>query len=192
VSPLNNLPIGINAITGNDEVPKTFYSSAAASARVAFEKYEVVAKGNPNLYEGKQPISTVIYTGDSYDYPTYDEVNNQYEFGGISPYDSNFAVMYYNYYDFVNAKNGISHVSVPNSIYSLRGVESSTADKTLHSNTDHMIDSENSNEKIGLTNMMKVTVSFWLEEWDADYYSILHRNPITLSLSFGIVNEDIF
>ena len=192
VSPLNNLPVGINAITGNDEVPKTIYSSAAASARVAFEKYEVVAKGNPNLYEGKEPISTVIYTGDSYDYPTYDEVNNQYEFGGILPNDSNFAVMYYNYYDFVNAKNGISHVSVPNSIYSIRGVESSTADKTLHSNTNHLIDSENSNEKIGLTNMMKVTVSFWLEGWDADCYSILDRNPITLSLSFGIVNEDIF
>lgn len=191
VSPLNNLPTGIRALSGGDVV-STVYSSAASSARVAFEKYEVVSRGNPSAYEGKEPVSTIIYSGDSYDYPTYNETNNSYEFGGILPDNSNFAVMYYNYYDFVNALNGVSHVSVPSSIYSIRGVESATADRTLHSTTNHLIDSQNSNEQIGLTAMMKVTVSFWIEGWDADCYSILDRNPINLSISLGIANEEVF
>jgi len=191
VSPLTDLPNGIRAINGGEEFLEV-NSNVASAARVAFEKYEVVERGVPSLYVGKEPISTIIYSGDSYNYPTYNEIDNIHEFGGILPDAYNFAALYYNYYDFVNAKNGVNHVSVPAELYNIRGVESETADRTLHSTTNHLIDSQNNEEKIGLSTMMKVSISFWIEGWDADCYSVLDRNPITLSVSLSLANEEIF
>ena len=40
--------------------------------------------------------------------------------------------------------------------------------------------------------MMKVSISFWIEGWDADCYSVLDRNPITLSVSLSLANEETF
>ena len=191
VSPLTDLPNGIRAINGGEEFLEV-NSNVASAARVAFEKYEVVERGVPSLYEGKEPISTIIYSGDSYNYPTYNEISNLHEFGGILPDAYNFAALYYNYYDFVNAKNGVNRVSIPSELYSIRGVESETADRTLHSTTNHLIDSQNNDEKIGLSTMMKVSISFWIEGWDADCYSVLDRNPITLSVSLSLANEETF
>ena len=191
VNPLVDLPENINKVSGGDTIT-TGYSNVSSAARVAFEKYEVVQRGMPSMYEGKEPISTIIYSGDSFNYPTKNTNNGCYEFGGILPDSQNLAVLYYNQYDYKHSNNGVKHVSVPSDIYNVRGVESVTADKTLHSNTNHLIDSQNVDEKIGLTSMMKVTVSFWIEGWDADCFSILDRNPITLSISLGLVNEEVF
>ena len=90
VSPLIDLPNGIRAINGGEEFLEV-NSNVASAARVAFEKYEVVERGEPSLYEGKEPISTIIYSGDSFNYPTYNEIDNIYEFGGILPDAYNFA-----------------------------------------------------------------------------------------------------
>ena len=191
INPLINLPDGVNGISGGDEFT-TVYVNPASATRVAFEKYEVTTRGNFSYYEGKEPISTIIYSGDSYNYPTYNEITNVHEFGGILPDDYNFAVKYYNNYDFVFARNGVNSVSVPSSIYNIRGPESNTCDLPLHSTNNHLIDPNNENEQIGLSKMMKVSVSFWIEGWDADCFSVLDRNPITLSVSLQTANEENF
>ena len=190
-TPLVNLPNAITPLSGGDTVKNVTVDSKSA-CRVAFEKYEVVEKYNPSAYNNKSPISTIIYTGDSYNYPTYDSSNNIYEFGAILKDEVNLAVQNYNLYDFKYQRNGILSVSVPSQIYNSRGVESQTADKVLSSSTNQLIDSNNIKEKIDLRSMMKISISFWIEGWDADCFNVLNRNPITLSISLGIANDEVF
>lgn len=191
-NPLNSLPANITPITGGDSI-SSVYVNSGSSCRVAFEKYQVVEKNHPEQYSStSEPISAVIYSGDSYDYPTYNSSTNTHEFGGILPDDTNFAVQFYNILDFMHANNGVSSVSVPSSIYSIRGVESETRDKTLHSTTNHLIDSENTDEQIDLNSMMKMTVYFWFEGWDSDCFAVIDRSSVSLSISIGVANEEEF
>jgi hypothetical protein len=45
------------------------------------------------------------------------------------------------------------------------------------------IDSTNENEKINSNKMMKITVSFWIEGWDADYfYGITSSNELARTM----------
>ena len=186
---LVGLPQGIQAIQGNETITTCSVNSQSA-CRVAFEKYDVVDKGNPSAYSNKQPISTIIYTGDSYDYPTYNSNTNVYEFGGILPDNYNLATMYFNQYEYRLSKNGVKHLSLPNDIYQTRGVNSSTKDVILTSDTNHLIDSSNSNELIPIGKMIKMTVSFWIEGWDADCFNVLNSSPIALEIILGAKNTD--
>ena len=190
-NPLENLPSNIRKINGGETFRVVTVNSKSA-CRVAFEKYAVTTIGDLEFYENSSPNSTIIYSGDSYNYPTYNESNSTYEFGGILPDNENFAVKYYNTYDYGYAKNGVHSVSVPNDIYNARGVTSATADRVLTSSTNHLIDSENINEQISLNKMMKVSISFWIEGWDADCFNVLNRNPIALNISLSITNEERF
>ena len=59
---------------------------------IAFEKYKVVDRGHASEYtDSDEPLSAIIYSGDKYNYPTYNTLTNTYEFGGILPDDYNLS-----------------------------------------------------------------------------------------------------
>ena len=192
VNPLWGLPSNLNKIDGGTVI-SSVYASPASACRVAFEKYKVVNKNNPNEYtQTDEPISTIIFSTDKYNYPTYNVETEVYEFGGILPNESNFAILNYNQADYKYATNGIRNISMDNDIYSVRGVTGSNPDLLLSDTTNHLIDSTNENEKINFNKMMKITVSFWIEGWDADCINTLNQNPITLNLTLNTAPREDF
>ena len=191
-NPLTDLPTGITKISGGETLT-TITHNPSKACRVAFEKYEVVEKGKPELYgDSSEPISTVIYSTDKYNYPTYNTDLASYEFGGILPNESNFAILNYNQADYKYANNGIKKVTMDENIYGIRGVTGTNPDVILSSNTNHLIDSANPNEQINLSQMMKVSIYFWIEGWDSDCINTLNQNLLTLGVVLNTANEDIF
>lgn len=194
VNPLSNevLPTGIEPVLANTKITNAKVNSKSV-CRVAFEKYSVVPKGHPEYYtDSSTPKSTIIYSGDDYNYPTYNSNTGVYEFGGILEDDANLAVGYYNSTEWKYSLLGIKAVTVPDEILNTRGVQSETADKVFSSETNQLIDSSNVNEQIGVNDMMKVTVSFWIEGWDSDCFNAIGNSPVTLAISMSITNEDEF
>ena len=193
--PTNISPIGASTYISNATV------DSKSVCRVAFEKYEVVAKGHPEQYtNASEPLSTIIYTGDSYEYPTKNTDSNVYEFGGILSDDLNLAVGYYNSTEWWYSRAGIKTISVLDTtadiyggdVYNIRGVGQSNPDILFSSKTNHLLDSQNNFEKVGIDDMMKITVSFWIEGWDADCFNAIGNSPVTLAISMSITNEDEF
>ena len=184
------LPAGHSTVKANQTIQYAQVDSKYAS-RLAFEKYEVVEKGKPDSYSNKSPISTVIYTGDDYEYPVcIDSSSHLYNFGAILPNEQNFAIINYNSseWQFINRKYWV--MGLPSDIYNIRGVESSTKDLLLTTNTNHLIDSSNQNEKIGIENMMKLTVYFWFEGWDADCWNAINLSPVNIDINLKMKNEE--
>lgn len=205
-NPLTNLPTGIRTVNGGEVLTGAQVDSKSV-ARVGFEKYAVVDKNHPEQYtESSTPVSSIIYSGDTYDYPTYNTLTNVYEFGGILNDDINLAVGYYNstewWYDNggvksitcsgdLNAGQSLSSKVIDGSeIYNIRGVGKTTADKPFNSKNNHLIDSANPLEQIGTQQMMKMTVYFWLEGWDADCFNVVGGSPMTLNVSMSIKQPD--
>ena len=202
INPLNSesLPNNIIPIVGGDVITHAKVDSKS-TYRVAFEKYDVVDKYQPQKYTSlSTPKSAIIYTGDSYNYPTYNSEKDVYEFGGILEDDINMAIGNYNSYESKYADSHSKTVSVSNinadiyggDVFAVRGVTGTNPDVIFTSTTNHLIDSTNLNEQIGVNQMMKIKVSFWIEGWDADCYNVTGGAPVTLSITFGIKNEEVF
>ena len=189
VNPLSStvLPENIMALTNTTLLNSARVDSKYAS-RVAFEKYEVVKKGKPELYSNTaQPKSSIIYSGDDYDFPVYFNDTSTYNFGGILDDTSNFSIIYLNATDYYYNK-----INMSQAIYNIRGVNSVTKDKLFNSKTNHLINSENTNEKIGVDEMMKITVYFWFEGWDADCFKVINGQSVTMNITFSLKNEEEF
>jgi len=187
-----SLPENITPVVAGTRIDKPKVNSASGS-RIAFEKYKVVDRGHASEYtDSDEPLSAIIYSGDKYNYPTYNTLTNTYEFGGILPDEYNLSTAYFNSSEWKWALHGLNHLELPDDLNSIRGVESETADKILSSQTNQIIDSSNPNEQIGVTQMMKITVSFWIEGWDADCFTVLNNSPIRININLSTVNEDVF
>ena len=201
ISPLfeNSYPNFITPISGSTKISNASVDSKSV-CRVAFEKFPVVDKYHPENYFDILPQRTIIYTGDSYDYPTYNCNEDIYEFGGILPDELNLSIGYYNSTEWWYAHSGIKTISISDphadvygaDVYSTRGVGKKTSDIILSSSTNHLIDSSKSEEQISINQMMKMTVSFWIEGWDADCFNAIGNSPVTLAISMSITNEDEF
>ena len=183
---------GIVPYVGGDvvRIAKTDSSSAA---RVAFEKYPVVPKGHPELYDSIEPVSAKIYQKES-NYPFYNETTGVQSFGGILPDEYNLATMYYNSteWKYYSSHGTIKSVSISDEMYSARGDQSVTGDLVLSSVTNHLIDSTNVDEQIGVDQMMKVTCYFWFEGWDADCIPSINYSPVKINISLNMSNEEVF
>ena len=177
-------------VVGSEKIVNPYVDSKSA-ARVGFEKYEVVDKNHPEQYSNlSSPKSAIIFTGDAYNYPTYNESQNLYEFGAILPDEINFATEYWNSSEYRYAHNAYRVLQVPSSLYEIRGVGSKYEDKVLNKFNNHLIDSTNPDEQIGVNQMMKVTCYFWFEGWDADCFSAINAAPVTIKMMFNMSNED--
>ena len=54
---------------------------------------------------------------------------------------------------------------------------------------EHLIDSTNPDEQIGVNQMMKITCYFWFEGWDSDCFPVLNASPVFINLGFSMVND---
>ena len=184
------LPEGVEPLNGGYR----FYSAtldSSTTTRVAFEKYKVVDKYAVGQYTTiDQPISTNIYQK-GYDFPVYDTINNIYDFGGILPDEINFSTAYYNSCESKYMSHNYKMISISPEIYNARGVESNTKDIIISSKTNQLIDSTNSNEQISVEKMMKMTIYFWFEGWDADCFKAVGGSPVTLNIELSISNEEL-
>ena len=102
----------------------------------------------------------------------------------------NLAVGYFNSTEQYYAGWQYWNQKVPTEIYETRGVESTTKDIKISRTNNHIIDSENSNEKISVSKMMKITCYFWFEGWDADCFNAINLSPVEINIVFSTKNYD--
>ena len=160
--------------------------NSADASRIAFEKFQVVDKGHPEQYtDSSEPISTVIYqTG--YEYPVYNATDDVYSFGAILPDESNLATGYYNSTEYIYTSRHYWNLKMNPDVYSTRGVDSPTKDLIFNSNNSQLINSTKSSEQIGIDKMMKMTIYFWFEGWDADCFPAINASPVTINIDFAL------
>ena len=183
-----SLPEGYKFLKAGDTINNATLDSSTAT-RVAFEKYKVVDKYDVNAYsESDKPVSAVIYQ-QGYDYPVYDSINDIYDFGGILPDDINLATAYFNSIDSRYLSDNYKTISIPDEMYAIRGVESVTKDVIITDETNCLIDYSNPNEIISLSQMMKMTIYFWFEGWDADCFKAIAGSPVTLNIDLSAKND---
>lgn len=161
-----------NGITANQYVKNNISVDSSSACRVAIQKYAVVDKYDLYAYTNNNIINDyVIYQGGTA-MPTYNSKKDLYSFGGILKDDYNLAL-----YDFNNKTN--KRYSVPNWALNRNDYE-------FNADTNQIINSSNDEEKIGINQMMKMTIYFWFEGWDADCFDVIDRNPVTLNLNFSL------
>ena len=177
-----SIPEGYRTVKANEIISYARVNSASA-CRMGFEKYAVVNKGHPEEYnEHSLPKSALIYQTD-YEYPMYNEVDDYYTFGAILPNAYNFATMNYNSSEWQFENWQYWTMSLPDEIWQTRGTESPTKDICLSTQTNHLIDSQNNDEKISVNQMMKMTIYFWFEGWDADCWNAINATPVSINIS---------
>ena len=183
------LPSGVRTVKAGERIYSAKLDSSTAT-RVAFEKYKVVDKYDVSAYSSAdQPMSTIIYHK-GYEYPVYYENQNMYNFGAILPDEINLATAYFNSSESRYLTDNFKTISIPNDLYNIRGVESNTKDISISRETNHIINSSNPNETIGMNQMIKLTVSFWFEGWDADCFKAIAASPVSLNIVLSASNED--
>ena len=186
-----SLPLNCQTVKANEAITSARVNSADAS-RVAFEKYKVVDKGHPEQYAiNESPLSSIIYQS-GYDYPVYNSDNDSYCFGGILDTPYNLSIGYFNSTEYFYVDWHYWDQKLPNEIWTTRGVDSSTKDLVLSSKNNHLIDSQNPNEKIGIDKMMKITAYFWFEGWDADCFNAINLSPVDINITLNMINEEEF
>ena len=176
--PTNFVNPAFNGIQGGTKVRDNLVVDSSSVVRCAFQKYQVVDKYHPDYYSD---VSTavqdlIIYQGGT-QYPTYNPVTGVYSFGGCLPDEINLST-----FDF-NNQNRYSHKSIPDSIKNRGDIE------YVPTNLNQIVNSNIDSEKIGINQMMKMTVFFWFEGYDADCFSVVDRSPVKLNISL-IANKE--
>ena len=172
-----------NSILPNSTVKKdTVYRNNVANAcRVALEKFKSVPKGEPERYKTESNIyrGLTIYQSGSM-YPTYDPVENIYDFGGILPKEYNFARLYYNS---IHADStGLSNID--------RKFSDAEFEKILNRGDIVYSDSPDSesnhivtiDDEVTTQRMIRFRVYFWFEGWDSDCFDVLDKKTVEMSL----------
>lgn len=162
-----------NALKGNDEVYKNVTVDSSSACRVAIQKYKIVDKYNKDAYADNSIVQDLIIFQGGTSTPTYNETTGVYSFGGIISDDCNLAL-----YDY-NMKYPNDKKRIPTELFSRGDIE--------YTPNYQIVDS--SMEKIGINQMIKMTVYFWFEGWDADCFDVIDRNPVTLNLNFSTTNN---
>ncbi|MCR5349876.1 MAG: hypothetical protein K6E20_02685 [Acholeplasmatales bacterium] len=183
----------MNKITLNDYFNKELYGkvniNAANSCRAAFQRYDIVEKGKPESYDigsSVYPNKLTIYqTGSTK--PTYDGINDLYDFGGVMELENNFAYQYYSSIHgdtFSNLNSALSMDRIVN-----RGDVVYRNGDTLDS-PNVLVPYTPSGEGMkdgGLTSndMIKFRIYFWFEGWDGDCIDAINDIPVSLNLVFS-------
>lgn len=165
----------INGIQANTNISKNITVDSSSACRVAIQKYSVVNKYDVSAYSSNTKINDlIIYQGGTAK-PTYDPISDIYSFGGIMPENSNVAV-----YDYGIKTNTL--ITVPTWAINRGDIE-------YNKDNNQIIDSSKNEEKIGIDQMIKMTIYFWFEGWDADCFDVIDRNPVTLNLNFSTIDK---
>lgn len=169
---VNNVTNGIQA---NTTISKDITVDSSSACRVAIQKYSVVNKYDVDAYASNNKINDlIIYQGGTAK-PTYDPISDIYSFGGILPAKYNLAT-----YDY-SVKSNLFY-TVPEWAINRGDIE-------YNGDNNQIIDSSKDEEKIGIDQMIKMTIYFWFEGWDADCFEVIDRNPVTLNLNFSTIDK---
>lgn len=164
----------INGIQPNTSLKNNITVDSSSACRVAIQKYSVAAKYDTAWYDvNNTPTDLIIYQGGSA-MPTYDSKTGVYSFGGILEDEYNLALCDY------NRKHPSDKKTVPSELLDRNDLEYNL------NGGNQIIDSSKNEEKMGVDQMMKLTIYFWIEGWDSDCFDIINKNPITLNLNFSI------
>lgn len=144
---------------------------SASACRVSIQKYKVVDKYDVSAYNNDSTINDLIIFQGGSSKPTYNSKTGEYSFGGIMEDKYNLALCDY------NLKFNKKTKTVPTNLYSRGDIE--------YTNNYQIIDSSKTEEKIDINQMMKMTICFWFEGWDADCFDIIDRNPVSINLNFS-------
>lgn len=175
--PSNVNDLGGN-ILGNTTIEKARVNSASAS-RIAIQKYEVVEKGKPELYNQNSKVTDIIIYQGGTQNPTYDSSNNIYSFGGILDTPYNLAAFNY------NALHGYKDGIVPS-----WAIERGKKELEICEENSQIIDSSKEEEQVTIDKMMKLTFYFWFEGWDADCFEVINKKPVSINLIFSTSYRD--
>lgn len=163
-----------NGITANTKIKNNITIDSSSACRVAIQKYGVATKYDLSYYDtNSDATDLIIYQGGTA-MPTYNPDTGVYSFGGIMEDKYNLAL-----YDY-NKKYPTRAKTVPSDLLSRKDIEFNP------NGGNQIIDSSKPEEKIGVNQMMKMTIYFWFEGWDADCFDIIDRKPVTLNLNFSI------
>ena len=164
---------GPNALVAGVRLKEQLTVDSSSACRLAIQKHNVVEKGHPELYENyDEVIDYVIYQGGTA-MPTYDPETKVYSFGGILEEKNNVALAEYNKKFPYNKKLLPEWALKRNDL---------VYDVTSF---NQIIDSKQANQKVTTSSMMKMTISFWFEGWDADCFDVINNEPVTLNLNFS-------
>lgn len=184
--------VGTRRLTNNYTYPSTFVNptipagqvisspkvDSSSASRLAIEKYEVVDKFHPELYnDHSNSVDLIIYQGGTYN-PSYDASQDVYSFGGIIENSTNLALYEYNE---INRSN----YSVPD-----WALERGKKELEINEQNSQIIDSSIQTEEIGVDKMMKLSFYFWFEGWDADCYNVINKQPVSINLNFSTSYRD--
>lgn len=167
-------------ITGIKEV------DSASAARLMFAKRGVVTKGDAGLDEisdnpTKNQINSYLIYQTGTKLPTV--VDNVYSFGGIMRDEANYAIQNY------NLKHPSTAKSIDNTAPEVLQRENTDIyynDKTMDDEDAHVIDSHIAEEEVGIRHMLKMTVYFWFEGWDADCFDVIDRSPVSININLAL------
>ncbi|MGM9970107.1 MAG: hypothetical protein ACI35S_06905 [Anaeroplasma sp.] len=166
---INNVEDGIQ---GGTKIKNNVSVDSSSCTRIAIQKYNVVEKGHPEAYNDYSIINDYVIYQQGPNEPIYNPLTNIYSFGGILEEEYNLALFQYNQKFSHKRKNLPDWALLRNDI-----------DFSANS-YNQIIDSTNPNEKISTNDMMKLTIYFWFEGWDADCFEVIDNSPVTFNLNF--------
>lgn len=165
---INNVSNGIQAST---KIKNNVTVDSSSACRLAIQKYNVVDKYQPDIYDTDSVINDLIIYQGGTDMPTYDSKTGIYSFGGVMADDYNLAL-----YDY-NTKHTDKTKKVPKKLFSRGDIE--------YQPNFQIVNSSKTEEKIGVNQMMKLSIYFWFEGWDADCFDVIDSKPVSINLNFS-------
>lgn len=163
----------INNAKPGKEFSDLVATNSSYATRLALQKYEVVEKFD-TITETNASDLIIYHVGS--EEPIYEQESDCYSFGGILPTQKNFAHMAYN-----STLNSWHRYDVPE--WAINRGDVLYKDNGI---ANHVINSNVESEKVGISNMMKITIYFWFEGWDSDCFAAIDSNPVTINLNFSI------
>lgn len=150
--------------------------NAVSATRLAFAKHNVVEKNHPEQYVSNNAITElIIYQGGTKN-PTV--TDNVYSFGGIMEDELNYALINYN-----KKHPGNEIGPIPSKVLERKNTD-------IEYQKDNINKLINSSEQINTSRMLKMTVYFWFEGWDADCFDVIDRSPVAISIGLTAYKEN--
>lgn len=168
---INPPSFSTNNLIQNPHISGDITVNSASACRLAIEIKKPVPLYDTTAYLGT--ANTIIYQGGT-QYPTYNSNTKEYSFGGILPDDYNIAINDFN----TKIMQGYTEKTVPDWALNRGDLEfknDGIVNRIINSN----------DSKVGIDEMVQLTIHFWYEGWDADCFSVINQSPVSLNLSFS-------
>lgn len=174
----NSNPVGRNILGNGFNFGQSIYGNVtvktANAARIAFQKFDSQPVGQTAWSYGNIKDLKIYRTGS--EFPTYDSVNDVYDFGAVLEKEYNFAYNYHTSlmgYNFDYMENFVKFSDVLN-----RGDILYKDDGVLN----HIITED---DGVTTKKMAHFRIYFWFEGWDSDCFDVIDNQIVSINLAFS-------